>query len=155
MRLMMEIQFLLAVHFNFLVVFLPPQLSALFLTWLSTVPQLYLLDLRIFPKNKNLNREGDRKGLLEVTVKGSCLMEKYDSREAFCFARDIIYPTRRCTIVNKFIVIVWNKLWLPCSSPFFMFDVWLFHNNDDCLGYKLAAMMHFMPMKLYKRHDIS
>ena len=43
MRSMMEIQFLLAVHFIFLVIFLPPQQSALFPTWLSAVPHQYLL----------------------------------------------------------------------------------------------------------------
>ena len=32
MRLMIEMQFLLVVHFNFLVVFIPPQLPALFTT---------------------------------------------------------------------------------------------------------------------------
>ena len=58
MKSMMEIHFLLAVHFIFLVVFLPPQQSALFPTWLSTVLQLYLLDISIFTKKKKLNRGG-------------------------------------------------------------------------------------------------
>ena len=70
------------------------------------MPHQYLLDLSIFPKNKNLNREGDITGLIEVTVQGSYLMEIYASREAFGFARDVIGSTRRCTIVNKFILIV-------------------------------------------------
>ena len=42
---MTKIQFLIAVHFYFLLLFLPPQLSALFPTWLKTVPH-------IFPKKK-------------------------------------------------------------------------------------------------------
>ena len=67
----MKIQFLLAVHFNFLVVFIHPQLSALFPTWLKTAPQLYLLDLSILPKKKKLNREGDTTVLVEVNVHGS------------------------------------------------------------------------------------
>ena len=71
------------------------------------MPQLYLSDLNIFPKNKKLNREGDNTGLVEVTVNGSRLMEIDDSREAFGFARDVIGSTRKgCTIVNKSIVIV-------------------------------------------------
>ena len=70
------------------------------------MPQLYLLDLSILLKNKKLNREGDITGLIEVTVQVSCLMEKDSSREAFGLARDLIGSTIRCTIVNKFIVIV-------------------------------------------------
>ena len=88
----------------FLVVFRPPQRSALFPKWLSTVPQLYLLDLSIFPK-KNLNREVYITGLLEVNFQGSCLMEIDASIEAFGFARYVIGSTRRYTIVNKFAVI--------------------------------------------------
>ena len=60
MRSMIKIQFLLAVHFNFLLLFLPPQLSALFLTSLKTVP-------RIFPKNKKLSWWGDITGLIELS----------------------------------------------------------------------------------------
>ena len=74
------------------------------------MPQLYLLDLSILPKNKKLNREGDITGLLEVTVQGSCLMEIDSSREAFGFARDLISSTRRCTIFDKFVVIVLKRI---------------------------------------------
>ena len=98
------------------------------------MPHKYLLDLRILQKNKRLSREGDITGFLEVTVKGSCLMEKYASREAFGFARDVISSTRGCTIVDKFIVIV-----LECimTHPFIsldMFVVCIVHYNDDCPG---------------------
>ena len=134
MRLKMEIHFLLAVHFNFLVLFLPLQLSELFPTWLSTLPQQYLLDLRILPKKKKLNREGDTTGLLEVTVHGSCLMEKYASREAFGYAMDLIGSTRGCTIVKNFIVIVLKCIMTPSFVSLDMFVVWIVHNNDDCLG---------------------
>ena len=119
----MEIQFLLAVNFNFLVVFIPPQLSALFTTLLSTVPQLYPLDLIIFPKNKKLNREGDTIGLIEVTVQGSCLMEKDAYIEAFGVARDIIGSTRMCTIVNRFIVIFLKCIMTPSFVSLDMFVV--------------------------------
>ena len=40
-RSMMKIQFLLAVHFNFILLFLPPLLSALFRTWLKAVPHIF------------------------------------------------------------------------------------------------------------------
>ena len=52
--------------------------------------------------------EGYITGSLEVTVKESYLMEKYSSREAFGFARDVIGSTRGCTIVDKFIIIVFQ-----------------------------------------------
>ena len=87
------------------------------------MPQLYLLDLSIFPKKKKLNREGDITGLLEVTVQGSFLMEKYASREAFGFARDVIDSTRRCTIVNKFIIIVLKYIMTPSFVSLDMFAV--------------------------------
>ena len=131
---MMEIQFLLAMHFNFLVVFIPPQLSALFTTWLSIVPQLYLLDLRIFPEKKKLNREGDTTGLVGVTVQGSCLMEKYAFREAFGFARDVIGSTRGFNIVKKLIVIFLKCIMTTLFVSLDMFVVWLVHNNDDRPG---------------------
>ena len=88
------------------------------------MPQLYLLDLSIFPKEKKLNREGDTTGLVEVTVQGSFLMEKYISREAFGFARDVIGSTRGCNIVNKSIVIVLKCIMTPSfiSLEFFLFD---------------------------------
>ena len=119
------------------------------------MPQLYLLDLSIFPRKKKLNREGDKTGLLEVTVHGSCLMEKYASKEAFDFARDVIGSTRGCTIVKKFIIIVLKCIMTPSFVFLDMFVVLLVHNNDDCLGQQLSAVMLFMPMRIYKRHDMS
>ena len=152
---MVEIQFLLDLHFNSIVVFLPQHLSEIYPTWLSIVPQLYLLDLRILPKNKKLNREGDITGLVEVTVQVSLLMEKDASREDFGFARDLIGSTRRCTIVNKFIIIVLKYIMTPSLFSLDIFFVWLVHNNDDFLGYQLDVMMPFVPMRLYKMHDLS
>ena len=77
------------------------------------MPQLYLLDLSIFPKNKKLNREEDTTGLLEVIFKGICLMEKDAPREAFILARDVIGSTRGCTIVKKFILIILKCIITP------------------------------------------
>ena len=122
MRSMVEIQFLLSVHFILPVVFLPPQRSALFQTRLSTVPQLYLLYLSIFPKKKKLNREVDITGLLEVTVKGSCITEIYASREDFGCARYVIGSTRMCTNVEKFIVIVCKRIMTPSFVSLDMFQ---------------------------------
>ena len=50
--------------------------------------------------------EGEIKGLIEVTVKGSCLMEIDASIETFLFERYVIGSTRRCTIVDKFVIMV-------------------------------------------------
>ena len=77
------------------------------------MPQLYLLDLSIFPKKKKLNREVDITVLLEVTVQGSCIMEIDASREDFSFARDVIDSTRRCNIVDKFVVNVLKRIMTP------------------------------------------
>ena len=71
------------------------------------------MDLSIFTKGKNLEREGYITGLLEVTVQGGCIMEKYASIEAFGFARDVIGSTRRRTIVNKLAVIVLQLTMTP------------------------------------------
>ena len=105
MRAMMEIQFLIAVQFIFPVVFLPPYWSEIFPTLLSTVPHQYLSDLSIFPKKEKLKKKGDMTGLLEITFQGSRLMEIDASIEAFGFAGDVICPTRRCTIVDKYAII--------------------------------------------------
>ena len=85
------------------------------------MPYQYLLDLSILQKKKKLSREGDITGLLEVTVQGSCLMEKYASREAFGFERFVIGSTRRCTIVNKLIVIVLKYIMTPLFVSLDMF----------------------------------
>ena len=87
------------------------------------MPHQYLLDHRISPKKKNLNREGDIEGLLEVTVKGSCLMEIDSYREAFGFARDVTGSTRRCTIVDKFVVIFLKHIMNPLFVSLAMFHV--------------------------------
>ena len=58
-------------------------------------------------------------------------MEKYSSRDAFGFARDVIGSTRRCTIVNKFIVIILKYIMTPSFVSLDMFFFGLVHNNDD------------------------
>ena len=88
----------------------------------------------IFPKNKKLSWEGDITGLLEVTFQGSFLMVKYASREAFGFVRDVIGSTRRCTIVDKFVVIVLKRIMTPSFVSLDMFVVCIVRYNDNCLG---------------------
>ena len=87
------------------------------------MPHQYLLDLRISPKQKQLNREGDITGLLEVTVHGSCLMDIYSSIEDFGFARDVAGSTRRCTIVDKFVIIILKHVMTPSFVSLDMFHV--------------------------------
>ena len=74
-------------------------------------------------KKKKLSKEGDITGSLEITVQIGFLMEKYASREAFDFARDVIGSTRGCTIVNKFIVIVLKCIMTPSFVSLDMFVV--------------------------------
>ena len=87
------------------------------------MPQLYLLHLSIFPKNKKLNREGDITGLLEVPVQGSCLTEIDSSREVVGSARDVIGSTRMLTIVDKFVLIVLKRNMTPSLVSLYMFHV--------------------------------
>ena len=47
-------------------------------------------------------------------------MEKYTSREAFGFARDVIGSTRSCTIFDKLVVIVLKRITTP---PFVSLDM--------------------------------
>ena len=95
------------------------------------MPQLYLLYLSILPKNNNLNIEGDITGLLEVNVQVGCLIEIYAYIEAFGFARDMIGSTRRCTIVDKLILIVLKRITTPSLVSLEMFHARIFHNKDD------------------------
>ena len=106
MSLMMEIQFLLDVNFIFLVVFLPLQRSTLFLTWLSTVPQLYVLDLRILPKKKKLNREVDNR----LT---RCYFSGNFPNGNICL-QIIIWFWKECNRLNKKVYCCWQV----CSNCF-------------------------------------
>ena len=72
-------------------------------------------------KKKKLSREEDITGLLEDNFQGSCLMEIYSSGEAFGFARDVIGSTRRCTIVDKFVIIVLKRIMIPSFLSLDMF----------------------------------
>ena len=61
-------------------------------------------------------------------------MEIDASIGAFGFARDVIGSTKRCNIVEKFVVIVLKCIITPLFVSLDMFHVWIVHNNDDCLG---------------------
>ena len=65
--------------------------------------------------------EAKKGGRYNRLTRGYCSSKlhnvKYASREAFGFARDVIGSTRRCSIVNKFIVF-FNTSIIPCSYPF-------------------------------------
>ena len=79
--------------------------------------------MSIFPKKRKLKREGYTEVLEEVIAQGSFLMEEYASREAFGFARDVIGSTIRCTIFNKFIIIVLKCIMTPSFVYLDMFVV--------------------------------
>ena len=42
-----------------------------------------------------------------------------------------------------------------CSFRSIVICCFIFHNNDDCLSYQLTVMINFMPMRIYKIHDLS
>ena len=110
----------------------------------------------IFPKKKKPSWEGDITGLLEVTVQGSCLTEIYAYREAFGFATDVMVSTiKGCTIVDMFIVTFLQCIMTHSFVSLDMFVVCIVRYNDECPGYQLSAMTPFVPMRLYKRHDLS
>ena len=128
MKSMMNLQCLLAVHLNFLLLFLPPLLSALFRTWLKAVRH-------IFPKKKKPSWDEDIPGLLEVTFQGSCLTERYAYNEAFGFATDVVVSTiKGCTIVNMLIVTVLQCIMTHSFVSLDMFVVCIVCYNDDSQG---------------------
>ena len=84
---------------------------------------------------KNLSWEGDITGLLEVTVQGSCLMERDAYREAFGFATDVMVSTiKGCTIVDMFIVIVLECIMTHSFVSLDMFVVCIIRYNYDFPG---------------------
>ena len=83
-------------------------------------------------------------------------MEKDTYREAFGFATDVMVSTiKGCNLVDMFIVTVLECIMTHSFVYLDMFVVCIVRYNDYCLGYQLAAMMPFIPMRLYKRHDLS
>ena len=87
------------------------------------------------PKMKKPSWEGNITGLLEVTVQGSCLTERYAYRETFGFATDVMVSTiKGCTIVDMFIVTVLQYIMTHLFVSLEMFVVCIVCYNDDCLG---------------------
>ena len=84
------------------------------------------------PKKKKPIWEGDITGLLEVTVKVSCLTERYAYREAFGFATDVMVSTiKGCTIVNMLIVTVLQCIMTLSFASLDMFVVCIVCYNGD------------------------
>ena len=89
----------------------------------------------ILTKKKKPSWEGDITSLLEVTVQGSCLPERYAYREAFGFATDVMVSTiKGCTIVDMFIITVLQCIMTHSFVSLEMSVVCIFLNNDDCPG---------------------
>ena len=59
------------------------------------------------------------------------------------------------TTVNRMAVTYLYRIITHLFASLENFDVLLFYNNDYYLVYQLAAMIPFMPIRLYKRHDLS
>ena len=75
----------------------------------------------------------------------------------------VLISTRRPTTVNKLAVTALQRILTPSFITFdifalvvpYLFTVCFVHNNDDCLGQQLDAMMPAVPVRFYKRHDLS
>ena len=74
---------------------------------------LLLLDISIILKERNLEREGDITGLIEVTVMGGCIMERYVLREPLGFTMAVLGSTTRPTNVNKLAVTALQQIMTP------------------------------------------
>ena len=89
----------------------------------------------MMPKKKKPSWEEDIKGLLEVTVQGSCLTEIDAYNEAFGFATDVVVSTiKGCTIVNIFFVTVLQCIMTHSFVSIDMFVVCVVRYNDDSQG---------------------
>ena len=66
-----------------------------------------------FLKNKDIKREEDITGLLEVTVLEGCLLGGDSSRESFCFAMSVLSSTRRTTTVKFLAMTAFQCILIP------------------------------------------
>ena len=87
-------------------------------------------------------------------------MEVDVSIETFYFSIYVLGSTRRPTTVKFWPL---QRILTPSLItatmfalvvPYF-FDVCFVHKNYECLGQKIAAVMPFVNIRLYKRHDLS
>ena len=124
----------------------------------------YRWDWSVLPKKKELNRDEHKTGLLEVIVTECYQMEGGDSREPFGFSNSLPSSRLRPTTVNTWVMTALQWILTPLFISvdifalvvpyFFLFDLFL-HNNYDCLVHKLDPIMTYMPVRLYKCHDVS
>ena len=81
-------------------------------------------------------------------------MEGYASREPFDFAMALIVPTIRPTTVNTWVVdalqhiLTASLITVDIFVLFvpYLFSVWFSHNNYDCLGQQISAMIPYIPI---------
>ena len=59
------------------------------------------------------------------------------------------------TTLNRISMTALHHIMNPLFVSLDMFDVLPVHNNDVCIGYQIADITPFMPMRLYKRHNLS
>ena len=77
---------------------------------------------------------------------------------------DVPSTTRSPTTVNTWAITALQRILTPSFViidifslviPYFFLFALLLHNNYDCLGYHIAAMIVSMPISIYKRHGLS
>ena len=123
---------------------------------ISRLLLLQLLLLSIHIQRKFNWREGGIIGRIGVTTIECYLTERYVWRRVSGTVMSIWFGLGGGpTTVNIISVTALYHIMTPLFISIGMFSVWLVHNNDEWLGYQLAAMITFMPMSIYKRHDPS
>ena len=89
----------------------------------------------MMPEKKKPSWEGDITGLLEVTVQGSCLTERYAYNKAFGFATDVMVSTiKGCTIVDMFIITSLQCIMTHSFVSLDLFVVCIVCYNDNFPG---------------------
>ena len=58
------------------------------------------------------------------------------------------------TTLNRISVTALHRIINPSFISLDMFAFLLVHNNYEFLGYHLASMIYFMPMRIYKGRDL-
>ena len=59
------------------------------------------------------------------------------------------------TTVNRISVTALHRIMASSFVSLEMFSVQLVHSNDYCLRYQLDSITLFIPLRIYKRHDLS
>ena len=90
-------------------------------------------------------------------------MEGYSSIEPSVFTMSVLDSTTRPNNVKKLVLTVLKCILTPLFVTVdifalvvpYLFSVWFVLENYDRLGQKIASMVTFIPIRIYKSHDMS